>query len=196
MQRISNMSVLKPVMETKRLILRNIDMKADIDMWHDMMTDEDTVRYIGGKTFSRAQTWRYMAMCLGHQQVRGYGFFSVIEKATGDWVGRIGPWYPEGWVAPEIGWGIHRHYTGRGFAKEAAKACVDYAFDVLEWDQVVHMIIEGNIGSEKTAEAIGSKRLYKVDGIAGVTDLPSWVYGQDNPNGSAHRDLKRSENQS
>ena len=32
MQRISNMSVLKPVMETKRLILRNIDMKADIDM--------------------------------------------------------------------------------------------------------------------------------------------------------------------
>lgn len=172
---------MNPILETERLILRPIDMEADIDMWHDMMTDEETVRYIGGQIFSRAQTWRYMAMCIGHEQARGYGFFSVVEKASQSWIGRIGPWYPEGWVAPEIGWGIHRDFIGRGYAKEAAVACRDYVFEDLGWERVVHMIVDGNTASEKLAESIGSKRLYKVDGIAGVTDLPSWVYGQDNP---------------
>jgi len=172
---------MTPVIETKRLILRHIDITHDIEAWHDMMSDEDTVRYIGGQTMNRAQTWRTMAMMMGHQQIRGYSFFSVIEKSSGDWIGRVGPWYPEGWVAPELGWTIHRHYTRKGYATEAAAACVQYAFDHLGWDTVIHIIAEGNIGSEKTAEAIGSKRLYALDGIPAVTDMKCWVYGQDRP---------------
>ena len=177
---------MKTIIETERLILREIDTVNDLDGWTDMMSDPETVRYIGNQTMNRAQSWRQMAMVIGHQAVRGYSFYSVAEKSSGDWIGRIGPWFPEGWPAPEIGWTLHRDYTRKGYAKEAGAACVDYVFNTLGWDSVIHCIVDGNIGSMKTAEAIGSRRLYSMDGIPGVTDELCWVYGQDNPNKASY----------
>ena len=59
---------MKTIIETPRLILREIDIERDLQPWADMMSDEDTVRYIGGQTMNKAQTWRTMAMMIGHQQ--------------------------------------------------------------------------------------------------------------------------------
>jgi len=167
------------ILETERLILREIDIEADIDAWHDMMTHEPTVRHIGGQVLDRAGSWRQMATSIGHQQVRGYGFWSVIEKASGQFIGRVGPWNPEGWPEPEVGWTIHRDFTRRGFAKEAGAACVDYCFKTLGWDRVIHVIAEENIGSIKTAESIGSKRLYKIGRLPPFGEVQCWAYGQE-----------------
>ena len=169
----------KIIIETERLILCEIDIDRDIDAWAEMMCDEDTVRYIGGQTMNRAQTWRTMAMMMGHQSIRGFGFYSVIEKASKQWVGRVGPWYPEGWIAPEVGWTIHPSHTRKGYAKEAGQACVNYVFDTLGWDKVVHVIADGNTGSVKTAEAVGSSYIRSMDGIPAVTDMLCHIYGQD-----------------
>ena len=109
-----------PTLETERLILRAIDPERDLDAWAAAMADEETVRYIGGKTMNRAESWRNMAMGMGHWDIRGYGFFSVEEKATGRWVGRGGPWFPEGWPEPEIGWLLMDGYERRGYATEGA----------------------------------------------------------------------------
>ena len=166
------------IMETERLILRHIDPERDLDAWTEMMSDEDTVRFIGGQTMNRAQSWRNMAMLIGHQQVRGYGFYSVIEKASGDFVGRIGPWFPEGWPEPEIGWTVHPAKTRQGFAKEAAAACVDYVFNRLGWTRIIHVIAEKNIASIKTAEAIGSQYMYDVDHLPPFGDVKCRAYGQ------------------
>ena len=166
------------ILETDRLILREIDIDADIDMWHDMMSDEDTVRHIGGKTMDRAGSWRQMATAIGHQKVRGYGFWSVIEKSSNQFIGRVGPWFPEGWPEPEVGWTIHRDYTRKGYAKEAGAACVDYVFNTLGWNRIIHVIAEGNIGSIKTAESIGSKRMYKIENLPPFGDVTCWAYGQ------------------
>ena len=167
------------ILEAPRLILREVDIEADLDMWADMMSDEDTVRFIGGKVMDRAESWRQMALCIGHQKVRGYSFWSVIEKASGKFIGRVGPWFPEGWPEPEIGWTIHRDYTRKGYAKEAGAACIDYCFDTLGWTRIIHVIAEGNIGSIKTAEAIGSKRLYKMDHLPPFGEVTCWAYGQE-----------------
>ena len=166
------------VMETERLILRHIDIERDLDGWTEMMSDEETVRFIGGQTMDRAASWRTMALMIGHQQVRGYSFYSVIEKATDSFVGRIGAWSPEGWPEPEIGWAVHPAHVRKGFAKEAAAACVDYVFNTLGWDRVIHVIAEDNIASIKTAEAIGSKRMYHIDHLPPFGDVNCWAYGQ------------------
>ena len=166
------------VMETKRLILRHIDIEADLDAWTEMMTDENTVRYIGGKTMNRAESWRQMATLIGHQHVRGYGFYSVIEKSSGAFVGRIGPWFPEGWPEPEVGWTVHPAHTRKGIAKEAGAACVDYVFNTLGWDRIIHVIAEENIASIKTAEAIGSKRMYHIPDLPPFGEVNCWAYGQ------------------
>ena len=51
------MSSNPTIIETPRLILREIDIKTDLEIWTDMMSDEDTVRYIGGETMDRAKSW-------------------------------------------------------------------------------------------------------------------------------------------
>ena len=67
----------------------------DFDAFAAMAEDEDTMRFIGG-TAARDQAWRVMAMLAGSWALLGYGMFSVIEKDSGRWIGRVGPWRPGG----------------------------------------------------------------------------------------------------
>lgn len=167
--------------DTDRLILRPIDPERDFDRWAETMADAATVRYIGNQTMDRNQAWRNMATVMGHWAIRGYGFFSVIEKQSGLWRGRIGPWYPLGWPEPEIGWTLHPDSHGQGFATEAALACRDYVSDSLGWTRFCHVIVEGNTPSAKVAEAIGSTRTGTLNGIPGISDEFCWVYSQAKP---------------
>ena len=92
----------------------------------------------------------------GAWTIRGYAMFSLIRRDTGAWVGRIGLWYPEGWPDREVGWGLMREHVGKGYAAEAATAAIDYAFDVLGWDKLIHIIDPENMGSIALAERLGS----------------------------------------
>jgi RimJ/RimL family protein N-acetyltransferase len=51
--------------------------------------------------------------------------FGVIEKESGEWIGRIGPWHTLHWPTMEVGWRLRKAYWGRGYAFEAAAACID-----------------------------------------------------------------------
>ena len=168
-------------LETRRLLLRPIDPERDFEPWAAMMADERVVRFTGGVVMNRALAWRNMAMIIGHWKIRGYGFFSVEEKATGAWVGRVGPWYPEGWPEPEVGWSIAPEYWGRGFATEAGRASVDYAFSTLEWRRVVHVILKGNDQSVAVAKKLGSVLIESRKGLPGITDGEIEIYAQDAP---------------
>lgn len=166
------------MLETDRLILRRIDPDRDFEAWASALADEEHVRYTVGRVQNRAEAWRSMAAVIGHWAIRGYGFFSVEDKASGAWVGRVGPWFPEGWPEPEIGWSIAPDCLRRGFATEAALASLRFAFDELGWKRVVHCILEGNEASIGVAHKIGSKFLYDLDGLAGITTARVLVYGQ------------------
>lgn len=167
--------------ETDRLILREIDMERDFEPWCKAHADEETVRYLGGEVLEPAKVWRQMASIIGHWQIRGYGFFSVEDKASGDWVGHVGPWYPEGWPGREIGWTIAREHWGTGFATEAAHACLEYVFDTLGWERVIHVILPGNEASIAVARKIGSEFLYPQERLPGVWDGTVLIYGQEAP---------------
>jgi RimJ/RimL family protein N-acetyltransferase len=164
--------------ETERLILRPIDPERDFDPWARTMADPGTVRYLGTEPMDTAQSWRNMAVVLGHWQMRGYGFFSVVSKKSGDWLGRVGPWFPEGWPAPEVGWTIAPWARGRGFATEAASAAITYAFERLDWDRVVHVILDGNEASMAVARKVGSELIEKQHGLPGVTEDTVLIFGQ------------------
>ena len=113
-----------PVLTTKRLILR-LPEAADLDGWAAFSADPETMAYLGGVQ-SRAESWRALCTMRGAWDIRGFAMFSVIERDTGRWVGRIGPWQPEGWPGREVGWGVAREFAGRGYAHEAASAAMDY----------------------------------------------------------------------
>ncbi len=83
-----------PRLETQRLILRAF-CEADLDTYAEMCADPEVMRYIGnGQPLSRAESWRNMAMMLGHWQLRGYGMWAVEERQSGMMIGRIGCWQP------------------------------------------------------------------------------------------------------
>jgi len=107
-----------PIVETERLILR-VPTADDFEPWLAFSADEEAMRHLGG-TQSRAVAWRGVCTMTGAWTIRGFSMFSVIEKATGRWVGRLGPWEPEGWPGTEVGWGLSREVWGR--SREAWQA--------------------------------------------------------------------------
>jgi len=166
------------ILETERLILRPVDPDRDFEPWAKAMADANTVRYLGTKPMNRAESWRSMAMAIGHWAIRGYGFFSLEHRETGAWIGRVGPWFPEGWPAPEVGWTISPDHVGQGYATEAARASLRHAFETLRWTQVIHVIMQGNEASMAVARKIGSTLIREQQGVPGVTDQKVFIYGQ------------------
>lgn len=163
------------VLETDRLILRK-PVEADFEPLCDLMADEETARYIGGVQ-EPALVWRALCGIIGHWEFRGYGFFSVLEKESGQWIGRVGPWFPHGWPKPEIGWSMNRSTWRRGLASEAAAACMDWVFDELGWEDVIHLIDENNLGSQGVARRLGSRNLGEKAEVAGFGMIVD-VWGQ------------------
>ena len=146
-----------PLLETERLILRPIAME-DFPRWAEMMGDPEAAKFLGGAQ-PAAVAWRGFMTMAGAWSLTGVSMFSVIERETGLWLGRIGPWRPLGWPGPEVGWGLHPDAQGLGYGVEAATATIDYAFDVLGWTDVIHTIDPDNTPSQRLAERLGSRNL-------------------------------------
>ncbi len=145
---------MDPVIETKRLILRR-PVESDLNDWATFMADDVATRYLGGRQ-ARSVAWRGMATVAGSWALRGHGMFSVIERASGRWIGRIGPWNPEGWPGTEVGWGVIRDVWGRGYGYEGATAAMEWAFNVLRWQEIIHCIDPENAPSAALAAKLGS----------------------------------------
>ncbi|HEY1033370.1 MAG TPA: GNAT family N-acetyltransferase [Pseudoxanthomonas sp.] len=172
-------------LDTPRLLLR-LPRREDYEAWAAFATDEETMRYIGG-TQARSPAWRSLAATLGSWHLQGFGMFSVIEKATGRWIGRVGPWQPEGWPGTEVGWSIAREAWGHGYAPEAATASVDWAFDHLGWEDVIHTIDPQNANSKAVAAKLGSTYL-RMDRLPEPHhEKPVEVWGQTRAQWQARR---------
>lgn len=165
-----------PTLETARLILRPT-AEEDLDGWAEMMAEAESSQFIGGP-LERAAAWRGMATMAGSWAIKGFGMFSLIEKETGLWVGRIGPWQPEAWPGTEVGWGLHPRAWGKGYGVEAAIASIDWAFDSLGWTEVIHCIDPANTPSQKLAERVGSYNQGPTRMPAPFQDLPIEKWGQ------------------
>lgn len=162
--------------ETDRLILRP-PLAEDFDGWAANMADAESARFIGGQQ-ARAAAWRGFLTMVGAWAIQGYGMFSVIEKATGQWVGRLGPWQPEGWPGTEVGWGLARAAWGKGYACEGAIASIDWALDHLGWTDVIHCIDPANEPSQALARRLGSTLRGPGRLPAPFEDAPIEIWGQ------------------
>lgn len=145
-----------PILETPRLILRSFK-ETDLDQYAEMCADPEVMRFIstGGKVLSRAESWRNMAMVIGHWTLRGYGLWAVEEKASKLMIGRVGLWQPEGWPGLEVGWTLLKSAWGKGYATEAGKASINYGFEVLKQPSLISLIDPKNYASQKVATRLG-----------------------------------------
>lgn len=167
---------LGPTLHTERLVLRP-PIAEDFDGWAEFSADPEVSRFLGG-TQARALAWRGFACQVGAWQLQGFAMFSVIERASGSWLGRVGPWRPEGWPGTEVGWGLTRWAWGRGFATEAARATIDWAFEELGWTEVIHCIEPANAPSRALAMRLGAENRGPGRLPAPYESAPIEIWGQ------------------
>lgn len=141
-------------LDTERLRLR-MARREDFEPYAAMMADAEATRFIGG-VMLRGDAWRRFLQMPGAWAVQGHGMFQVVERASGTWLGQLGPWQPDGWPGTEIGWAFRREAWGHGYATEAGRAAIEWAFNVLGWREVIHCITPANTASRSVARRLGS----------------------------------------
>jgi len=143
-----------PVIHSERLTFR-AGRESDLDAMAAFYADGTESGFVGGP-LDRDDTWRRIAMGLGHWMIRGFGIWNLEEKTTGDFVGWCGLWFPEGFPGRELGWGLMKSKRGRGYATEAALRAREYAYDALGWTSVISLINLNNAPSIRVAERLGA----------------------------------------
>jgi RimJ/RimL family protein N-acetyltransferase len=148
---------MKQVLETRQLTLREMGI-ADLDFVAEMLGDPQVMRFYP-KTYDRDESEAWIRKQEERYAGRGCGIWLAVERGTGDPVGQAGVLIVDldGTEEPALAYLIHRPYWRRGLATDAAAACRDYAFDVLDRPRVVTLIRPENTPSQGVAQKIGMK---------------------------------------
>jgi RimJ/RimL family protein N-acetyltransferase len=161
------------MLETERLRLRMFT-KDDLEPYCAMGADPEVMRFVGeGKPLTRTDAWRHIAIFLGTWQLRGYGTWAVEDKASRQFLGRVGYIHPEGWPGIELGWALARPFWGRGLATEAARACLKHCFSSFGFTRVVSLIHPENRRSIAVAERLGESK----EDLTEIFGKPALIYG-------------------
>lgn len=166
-----------PTLESDRLILRPL-RDDDLDPAAAMMaTPEVRASLHLPESFGRYDTWAGLAMWRGQWALRGTGHWALEEKAGGTFVGRAGTHRPPrpDWPGLEIGWCLHPDHWGAGYATEAGRVSIEWAFETLEVDEVVSVILEENTRSAAVAERLGF-RPAELRTLSHFPDIPHRVW--------------------
>ncbi|GAA3731965.1 GNAT family N-acetyltransferase [Streptomyces tremellae] len=140
------------MIETERLVLRPLT-RADVEPFVALHADERVSRFVGSYTRERAE--ERLAGIERQWAERGHGLCAVELREGGAFVGRCGLQYWEQFDETEIGWTFAAEAWGRGYATEAARACLAFAWRELSVPYVTAMIRHGNTPSVRVAERLG-----------------------------------------
>jgi RimJ/RimL family protein N-acetyltransferase len=146
-----------PELETPRLAMRGWRTE-DIDSWAAIVADDDAMRALGrerGLTYGEA--WNDLAQLAGHWALKGFGQWALVERESGELVGRTGLIYPADWPDLEVGWLVRADRRGLGYATEAGAAALRWAFEQLGADHVISLIADDNPSSRRVAEKLGER---------------------------------------
>ena len=146
---------MKPILETKRLILREIT-DDDFPMLKRVIADHD------GNPYEDEYVWKWLNWCKDCYQKYGFGLWAVIYKETNEMMGNCGvsvQFIDDEWK-PEIGYHLRKDFHHQGLGKEVTQAIRDYFFTHFKYDEVYSYMDVDNVASYKTAEANGMTYLH------------------------------------
>lgn len=155
------LTITIPRLTTARLLLREF-RTADFDGYAENMTDPEASKFLAG-TADRRTAWRMFLAAAGSWVLQGAGWWSVEVRETGEVVGDVGAFVRDGCPDFELGWTLYRRFWGQGFATEAAKAALAFAFDGHRAKRVIAHITAANTASVAVSQRLGMKYEADVD---------------------------------
>ena len=124
--------------------------------------------------FDDAEVQQWLENQLRRYREDGFGLWAVLLKDTEQMIGQCGITWQEcnGRRVLEVGYLFEKAYWHQGYATEAAIACKEYAFEVLQADEVFSIIRDNNFASQKVALR---------NGMCITDKLTKHYYGMDMP---------------
>jgi len=123
-----------PTLETERLLLREPD-GSDLETYCNFFADAEASKFYNGP-LPPDGAWRVLASDIGHWKLRGFGRWTLVEKASNSMVGSCGLWWPEGYPRSELTWWIMPLGRRKGYALEASRAAIRFGYEQLGWPLV------------------------------------------------------------
>ncbi|MFC4723492.1 GNAT family N-acetyltransferase [Geojedonia litorea] len=146
---------MKTEIQTDRLVLREITF-ADKDELFELHTDPDVQKHTGEPVVeSLEEIEQSITGRLHDYKTYGFGRLAVIEKGTNAFIGWAGLAYLPEFDKIDIGYRLKKKYWGKGYATEASIAIINYAFNVLQLEQIIAIAMPENKASIKVMEKIG-----------------------------------------
>ncbi len=143
------------IITTNRLILREFSAD-DAESFYLLNSDTDVMQYTGDLAFKSVQDSAEFISNYNSYRKSGFGRWTVLLKDTNESLGWCGlKLHPDKMV--DLGYRFHKRHWNNGYATEAATACIQYGFDVLNIDEIVGRTAFANKSSIRVLEKIGMK---------------------------------------
>ncbi|MDP8231819.1 MAG: GNAT family N-acetyltransferase [Candidatus Zophobacter franzmannii] len=122
---------MKPIIESKRLFLRELKLSDTLEL-AEILSDKESMKYYP-RPFSKVEVEKWIIRNIESYEEHKHGLWAVISKEDNIFLGDCGITIQaiDGDLLPELGYHIKRQYCNKGFASEAAKECIKYAFEIL-----------------------------------------------------------------
>lgn len=143
------------ILETPRLLLRKFRAQ-DAEAVEAFLGDPVAMEYYPAP-LDRRGVEGWIERNLGRYQRDGHGLWAMILRDSKQLIGDCGCVMQEveGKNEIEVGYHVRRDLWGRGYATEAARACMEYAFSRLGARRAISMIRPPNVASRRVAEKNG-----------------------------------------
>ncbi|MBZ9638363.1 GNAT family N-acetyltransferase [Streptomyces sp. PSKA30] len=145
-----------PELRTDRLLLRDW-RESDLAPWAAMNADPEVRRYFPG-VLTKEQTDAAVARFRADLERRGWGFWAVEVRDTGEFIGFTGLDSVEDgqpFTGVEAGWRLARPAWGHGYATEAARAVLAFGFEELALPEILAVTTVTNLPSRAVMHRLG-----------------------------------------
>ncbi len=144
------------ILETTRLILRTWTL-SDAENLFKICSDAQVMKYIGtGKPYKTLdEAKKFLNWVTSYQAENGFCRWAIVEKSSGKIIGSCGFARPHGIKEIELGYLLARKCWGKGFATEAAGACLQFGFEKLDFREIIALTDLENVASQRVLEKIG-----------------------------------------
>ena len=154
------------MLETDRLILRDLQ-ESDLPALIALNQDPEVMQNFP-KLYSQAESLRLYQGIQDEVKAYGYSLWAVEEKDSQKFIGLVGLHHSDlrifaGKEAVEIGWRLRKEFWNRGYATEAAQACLDFAFQQAGLSEVYSFTSLLNLPSQKVMQKLGMEFVKEFD---------------------------------
>ena len=154
------------MLATDRLILRDLQ-ESDLPALFALNQEPEVMQYFP-KPYSQAESLRLYQGIQDEVKAYGYSLWAVEEKSSQEFIGLVDLHHSDlqifaGKEAVEIGWRLRKEFWNRGYATEAAQACLDFAFQQASLSEVYSFTSLLNQLSQKVMQKLSMEFVKEFD---------------------------------